>query len=162
MKKSLVVSVVAVITLFVSVALAQRRPVPGQKPVEQVKPIEKASPLAKPTTATLVPLCPKLAFVTSSPLPSTGVLWDYKCQVEVSGGCALNRFCVSTLDTKGMKKLTSNLDAPGLTISPSGLIKGQPTDAGYYTITIRVEHNCPGGFQIIEKKFAIEVKGPAK
>ena len=43
-------------------------------------------PGAAPGKADTRDLCSKLAFVTSSPLPSTGLRWDYKCQLQASGG----------------------------------------------------------------------------
>jgi hypothetical protein len=81
MKKNRVVLIIAmmVIVLFVSLSFAQERTQmisPGQKTIkEQMQvPIKKVVP------------CKPLAFVSTSPLPETGVGYDYKYQLEVSGG----------------------------------------------------------------------------
>jgi hypothetical protein len=50
----------------------------------------------------------------------------------------------------------------GVLITPSGLIQGQPEEGGYHILHVVVQDSCPSGIQRIEKKFALEVKGPTK
>jgi hypothetical protein len=61
-----------------------------------------------------------------------------------------------------MEALGQYLSVRGVLITPSGLIQGQPEEGGYHILHVVVQDSCPSGIQRIEKKFALEVKGPTK
>ncbi len=127
--------------------------------------------------------CDKFDFVTISPLPSTGVGWDYKFQLQVSGGYAPYHFLAPYYDRdRGTLKAISCLRpedipnakyydkrpyysgrmmVPGLTLTCDGLIFGQPTAAGNYMVTIIAYDNCPLLTKKLEHKFVLEIKGPS-
>ncbi len=134
--------------------------------MQQVPPAELSRQPGGRVQKMIVAPCPPLAFVTTSPLPSTGVGWDYKHQLQVSGGQGQVFYKAFTLtgfglDAKGNKVPigAEGLQVVGLKITPSGLISGQPLTPGYYTIRIVATDSCPSGAQALEKMFALEVKG---
>jgi hypothetical protein len=182
MKKNKVALIIAVMVMVLSVSLsfAQERMKmisPGQKTIkEQMQvPVKKMVP------------CKPLAFVTTSPLPETGMGYDYKYQLEVSGGTPPILFWTPYIKNDGtpmphgfkgyMKTDEVWTDkngvqhngyiewyegfVKGLTLSHSGLIQGQALDPGYYTVHIIVEDSCPSGVQRIEKDFILNVTGPS-
>ena len=121
--------------------------------------------------------CPKLAgFVTTSPLPTTGVGWDYNVQLQASGGVPSLTFLTPFFDpaTGQQKALSCNSGGPtsgpayysgkmmvdGLTLTCDGRIIGQPKAPGYFSVSITVKDKCAFPQQI-EKKFVLEVKGPS-
>jgi PAN domain-containing protein len=127
--------------------------------------------------------CNKFDFVTISPLPSTGVGWDYKYQLQVSGGYAPYHFltpyydrntgvqkalsCLPSADVPSIKYhdkspyYSGRMMVPGLTLTCDGLVVGQPTAAGNYTVTIIAYDNCPLITKKLEHKFVLEIKGPS-
>jgi len=152
-----------VVTLSFSQDRIQTKPIPESVPAGKLQPKAppQPGPGAAPGKADTRDLCSKLAFVTSSPLPSTGLRWDYKCQLQASGGYPPVRFSAYFKDdATHMESLGPYTSVRGLAITPSGLIQGQPEEAGYHTIHVVVQDSCPSGVQRIEKKFALEVKGP--
>lgn len=153
-----------VVTLSFSQDRIQTKPIPQQVPADklQQKPSTQAGPGVAPERRDIKSACPKLAFVTSSPLPSTGLGWDYKCQLQALGGYPPVRFYAIVTKPTGKDEPSPDTSVDGLTITPSGLIQGQPEEAGYHMIRIAVQDSCPSGIQVIEKKFALEVKGPSK
>jgi len=153
-----------VVTLSFSQDRVQTKPIPQQVPADKIqqRPPTQPGPGVPPGKVDTRGLCSKLAFVTSSPLPSTGLGWDYKCQLQASGGYPPVRFYAIVTDHQGKDEPSLATSVRGLTITPSGLIQGQPEEAGYHMIRIEVQDSCPSGIQVIEKKFALEVKGPTK
>jgi hypothetical protein len=182
MKKNKIALIIAVMVMVLSVSLsfAQERMKmisPGQKTIkEQMQvPVKKMA------------LCKPLAFVTTSPLPETGVGYDYKYQLGVSGGTPPILFWTPYVNEKGApmppgfqgyiksdevwtddKGMQHNGRiiwykgfAEGLTLSHSGLIQGQPLKAGYHNVHIIVKDSCPSGVQQIEKDFILNVTGPS-
>jgi hypothetical protein len=183
MKKNRVALIIAVMVMVLSVSLsfAQERLKmisPGQKTIkEQMQmPVKKMAP------------CKPLAFVTTSPLPETGMGYDYKDQLEASGGIPPVLFWTPYIDEKGAKywfpgfpgyKKDNELWVDqngmphaghiiwykgfirGLSLTASGLIQGQALDPGYYTVHIFVKDSCPSGVQQIEKDFILNVTGPS-
>jgi hypothetical protein len=152
-------------TLSFSQDRIQTKPIPQQAPADKIqqKPSTQPGPGVAPEMRDIKGACVKLAFVTSSPLPSTGLGWDYKCQIQASGGYPPVRFSAYFKDdATHMESLGPYTSVRGLAITPSGLIQGQPEEAGYHTIHVVVQDSCPSGIQRIEKKFALEVKGPTK
>lgn len=156
--------VLSIVTLAFSQDRIQPKPIPQQVPADRIQPKQPAQPgpSSAPERKDVRGVCPKLAFVTSSPLPSTGLGWDYKCQLQVSGGYSPVYFQAIVTTEKGHEEPSKHTSVPGLSITPSGLIQGQPEEAGYYLIRISVQDSCPSGIQYVEKKFALEVKGPTK
>ena len=156
--------VLGIVTLSFSQERMQTKPIPQQVQADKLQPNQPAQPgpSSAPERKDAKGACPKLAFVTASPLPSTGLEWDYKCQLKASGGNAPVRFYSVVRDEKVHDKPSEDTGVPGLKITPSGLIQGQPEKAGYYVIRVFVRDSCVPQNQIIEKKFALEVKGPAK
>jgi hypothetical protein len=108
--------------------------------------------------------CPKLAFTTSSPLPSTCLFCDYRVQIQASGGVPPIKYY--TIEPTASEFSTgcsypARTSVPGLTLTCDGIIQGQPSNAGYYTIEIKVEDSCHGRQQPpIIKTFALKVEGP--
>ena len=152
-----------VVTLSFSQERMQTKPVPQQVPADRIQQKPPTQPgTVAPGKVDTKGLCPKLAFVTTSPLPSTGLGWDYKCQLQASGGYPPVHFHAIVTDHQGQEEPSSNTSVRGLTITPSGLIQGQPEEAGDHAIRIAVQDSCPAGIQVIEKKLALEVKGPTK
>jgi len=86
---ALIIAVVA--TVFtVSISLAQER---MQRPSrEQNQPVEMKHPEQmklmemQQVPVNTSPICKPLTFLTTSPLPETGVGYDYNFQLEVDGG----------------------------------------------------------------------------
>jgi len=154
--------VLSIVTLAFSQDRLQTKPIPQQVPADKLQPKQQPQPGSQPAARDAKGACPKLAFVTSSPLPSTGLGWDYKCQILASGGYPPLRFYARIPNIGELIDLGPDTSVRGLTITPSGLIQGQPEEAGYHMIRIVVEDICPSGVQRIEKKFALEVKGPTK
>jgi hypothetical protein len=154
-----------VVTLSFSQERIQTKPIPENVPAGKLQPKAptQPGPGVPPGKMDTKSLCSKLAFVTSSPLPSTGLGSDYKCQLQVSGGYAPVRFSACFKDdATHMEALGQYLSVRGLVITPSGLIQGQPEEGGYHILHVVVQDSCPSGIQRIEKKFALEVKGPTK
>jgi hypothetical protein len=154
-----------VVTLSFSQDRVQTKPIPENVPAGKLQPKAptQPGPGVAPGKTDTKGLCSKLAFVTSSPLPSTSLGWDYKCQLQASGGYPPVRFsAIIRNNAKGTDVQGPDTSVHGLTITPSGLIQGQPEEAGYHMIRFVVEDSCPSGLQRIEKKFALEVKGPTK
>lgn len=121
--------------------------------------------------------CDKLVdFVTTSPLPTTGVGWDYKVQLQATGGVPPVTFltpyfdrdtgkqtalsCNSGGSTSGPAYYSGKTMVDGLTLTCDGRIIGQPKAPGYFTISIIATDNCVSP-QKIEKQFVLEVKGPS-
>ena len=167
-RKNVVIMTSAMLLTFITLSFSQERmqtkPVPQQVPADRIQQKPPTQPgTVAPGKVDTEGLCPKLAFVTSSPLPSTGLGWDYKCQLQASGGYPPVRFyAIVTKDDQGEDVPSLATSVRGLTITPSGLIQGQPEEAGYHMIRIAVQDSCPSGVQRVEKKFALEVKGPTK
>lgn len=166
-KRAVILLTTAIVLSIVALAFSQDRiqtkPIPQQVPADklQQKQPAQAGPSSAPERKDARGACPKLAFVTPSPLPSTGLGWDYKCQLQASGGHAPVSFYAVVME-KGADEPSPETGVPGLKITSSGLIQGQPEKAGYYIIRVAVCDSCPSGIQYVEKKFALEVKGPAK
>lgn len=152
--------VLSIVTLSFSQERMQTKPIPQQVPADKLQP-RQPLPSTAPEQRDAKGACPKLAFVTSSPLPSTGLGWDYKCRLQISGGHEPVGF-YAVVNEKGFDEAGPETGVPGLKITSSGLIQGQPEKAGYYIIRIKVQDSCPSGIQSVEKKFALEVKGPTK
>lgn len=154
--------VFGIVTLSFSQERMQTKPVPQQVPADKLQP-KPPAPGAPTDKVDARGACPKLAFVTSSPLPSTGLGWDYKCQLQASGGYPPIYFRAYFRDPATLQEsLGQFVSVRGLVITPSGLIQGQPEESGYHVIRVEVHDSCPSGPQRIEKKFALEVKGPTK
>ena len=158
------VLLLVIVTLSFSQDRIQRKPIPQQVPADKLQPKQPAQPgpSSAPERKDTKSACPKLGFVTPSPLPSTGLGWDYKCQIQASGGFPPLIFCSMAVGFQGIELPSLDIGIPGLKITTSGLIQGQPEQAGYYVIRILLRDSCPSGVQRIEKKFALEVKGPTK
>jgi hypothetical protein len=163
-KKAIVFLTTAIVLSIVALAFSQDRiqtkPIPQQVPADKIQP-KPQLPSTAPEQRDAKGACPKLVFVTPSPLPSTGLGWDYKWQLQASGGHAPVSF-YAVVTEKGADEPSTETGVPGLKITSSGLIQGQPEKAGYYIIRVAVCDSCPSGIQYVEKKFALEVKGPAK
>jgi hypothetical protein len=151
------------LTLSFSQDRIQTKPVPQQVPADKLQPRQPAQPgpSSAPERKDAKGVCPKLAFVTTSPLPSTSLGWDYKVQLEISGGYPPVRFRAYFTDDSRVETLGQYV-LRGLPITPSGLIQGQADVPGYHIIRIVAEDSCPSGVQRVEKKFVLEVKGPTK
>jgi hypothetical protein len=122
--------------------------------------------------------CEKLTgFVTASPLPATGVGWDYNVQLQATGGAAPIKFLTPYFDpATGVQKALScspdgvpkpgqayysgKMMVEGLTLTCDGRIVGQPKAPGYFTVTIVAADSCVST-QKIEKKFVLQVNGPS-
>lgn len=156
--------VLSIVTLAFSQDRVQTKPIPQQVPADKLQQKQPAEPGAGAPTdkADSRGACPKLSFVTVSPLPSTGLGWDYKCQLQASGGYPPLRFYAHISDPNKPYKPSPETSVRGLKITPSGLIQGQPEEAGYHLLEIVVEDSCPSGVQRVQKKFALEIKGPPK
>jgi hypothetical protein len=88
--------------------------------------------------------CPKLTeFVTASPLPESGVGWDYKVQLQATGGAAPVKFLTPYFDRatgvqtalscssggsspSGPAYYPGQMMVEGLTLNCDGRITGQP------------------------------------
>jgi hypothetical protein len=180
MKKNKVALIIALMVMVLSVSLSfaeekMKMISPGQKTIKGQMPVKKMVP------------CKPLAFVTTSPLPETGMGYDYKYQLEVSGGIPPVLFWTPYINNNGapmppgfqgyMKSDEVWTDkngvqhkgyiewyegfVKGLTLSHSGLIQGQPLYPGYNKVHIIVEDSCPSGVQRIEKDFILNVTGPS-
>jgi hypothetical protein len=115
-----------------------------------------------------------LAFVTTSPLHSTGAGWDYKVQLQASGGSPPIKFLTPYYDpaTGAQKALSCSPPNPmptslyypgkmmvdGLTLTCDGIILGQPKAGGRHAVTIVATDACPLRAQRIEHTFILEVK----
>lgn len=167
-KKAVVFLTIAIVLGIVTLSFSQERmqtkPVPQQVPADRIQQKPPTQPgTVAPGKVDTKGLCPKPAFVTSSPLPSTGLGWDYKCQLQASGGYPPIYFRAYFMDpATHQESIGQYVSVRGLAITPSGLIQGQPEEAGYHMIRIAVQDSCPSGVQRVEKKFALEVKGPTK
>ncbi len=144
--------------------------------------LRSAAPPSGPGAA-----CAPLAFASSSPLPSTGLRWDYSHQLQVSGGYPPVTFGTYRSTDKGtIGSLTpgdlyywaglrpgytgppvepahwanSYLPLPGLKLTGSGLIHGQPAMTGYFNVIIVATDSCPGGVQRTHKLFALQITEP--
>ena len=121
--------------------------------------------------------CNTLAgFVTASPLPTTGVGWDYNVQLQATGGVPPVRFLTPYLDpatgvqealscnsggpTSGPAYYSGKMMVDGLTLTCDGRIIGQPKAPGYFTVSIVATDQCVSP-QKVEKTFVLEVKGPS-
>jgi len=143
----------------------------GQQPIQQ--------PITIPMNTVQVH-CPPLSFATSSPLPSSSVGWDYKVQLQASGGVPPIKFStiyagptgapqpscspanVSPGPNAGSVYYPGIMTVAGLTLSCEGIIFGQPKTVGYYQVTITATDSCSAGAQRVSKNFVIEVKGPGQ
>jgi len=121
--------------------------------------------------------CARLeGFVTPSPLPTTGVGWDYTVQLQATGGVRPVSFltpyldpqtgvqralsCSSSGSTSGPLYYPGKMMVDGLTLTCDGRITGQPKAPGYYAVRVVVQDSCVIPQQV-EKKFVLEVKGPS-
>ena len=122
--------------------------------------------------------CPKLTeFVTASPLPESGVGWDYKVQLQATGGAAPVKFLTPYFERatgvqtalscssggsspSGPAYYPGQMMVEGLTLNCDGRITGQPKAPGYFTVTIVATDSCALA-QKIEKNFVLQVKGPS-
>ena len=167
MKRIVIVLTILVFSLpFMHFLLAQEKPQVRQPPVRATP----QQPQIQKGKDTLKLLCPGIQFISSSPLPSTTVLSDYTYQVKTSGGVGEITFKASTLDMSQAKKTVNERGEAvlggggdvgglpaGLSMSPSGLIKGQTLFEGQHRITITASDHCPNGVQTIEKAFVLNV-----
>lgn len=69
--------ILGIVTLSFSQDRIQTKPIPQQVPADRIqqKPPAQPGPGSPPEKVDAKAACPKLAFVTSSPLPSTGLGW---------------------------------------------------------------------------------------
>ena len=104
-------------------------------------------------------VCRQLTIVSTSPLLPTAIGWDYTYQMQIKGGneplTILSFYKDRSPD--GRIELMNGMP-PGLTLSSSGLITGQPKKAGNFPITIRVIDQCPLRPRGIEKEFYLNIK----
>ena len=167
MKRIVIVLTILVFSWpFMHFSLAQEKPQVKQPSVRAAP----QQPQIQKGKDTLKLLCPGIQFISSSPLPSTTVLSDYTYQVKTSGGVGEITFKASTLDMSQAKKTVNERGEAvlggggdvgglpaGLSMSPSGLIKGQAHFEGQCMITITASDHCPSGVQTIEKAFVLNV-----
>ncbi|MBN1546482.1 MAG: PAN domain-containing protein [Syntrophaceae bacterium] len=119
--------------------------------------------------------CPKLAFYTTSPLPSTVIGGTYSYQIKMSSGAPPYEFCPMMVPPDGTppkcdRSADQRFSMPaGLILQPNGVISGQVkcvnpekagTDcgAGYRPILIQVRDHCPTRSQVISRQFWIDIK----
>ncbi|MBN2517000.1 MAG: PAN domain-containing protein [Deltaproteobacteria bacterium] len=120
-------------------------------------------------------ICNKLAFATTSPLPSAVIGGEYNYRIKMSVGEPPYEFCPMMYPPDGKPPKCDNSPGQrfsmplGLTLSRDGLISGQlqclnpqkagtNCGAGYRHILIQVRDHCSTRPQVISKKFWINIK----
>jgi hypothetical protein len=146
----LVIAILSIISLSITTEGQEykKRVAPGIVP--SYKDIEKP------------PICAKLSFKSTSPLPSTSIYADYEYQIETTGGYPpVNIYTESPSSASSNREQAydtgPNYFPVGLTMSNSGLITGQAFYAHNYNFTVVAKDSCPSGPQIIKKTFALNV-----
>jgi hypothetical protein len=190
--------VVSVFTIFIAIIFVSSgfgadiiKPLPVPQKIQPVTPVVPSGGMVPAFAGAAGKMsCTPLQFVSTSPLP-TGVLGgDYSFQFQASGGMPPYTYCsqkfipgnpipkVEAGTPQGCNSGAYPVDKmvpASLTLSPSGLLKGQLSCnyevlhqyqgtggsktgcAGYRNFLVKVIDSCPSGSQGLIKEFWIQI-----